>query len=135
MSGMSIFKSLPRVRDLSIRGNFLCYSWSLKRELLFGFGLCMSRNSVGYCCVEAPVEKSPCQGICNNVYVTLSGLVISVGHRLPSGFRAMICRGYSGYNGQLHEAEKRVTVLCLGQLLSPSAKFRDRNHNTVGSSV
>jgi len=67
MTGMSIFKSLPRVRDLSIWGNLLCSSWSLKRELLFGVGLCMLRNSVGYGYIEAPVTKSPLQGICNNV--------------------------------------------------------------------
>jgi hypothetical protein len=60
---------------------------------------------VGYCYGEALLATSPRQGICNNVQVTLSGLVVSCGHRLPSSFRAVSRRGYSSYNGQLQEAE------------------------------
>jgi hypothetical protein len=64
----------------------------------------VARNSVGYCYGEAPLATSPRQGICNKVEVSLSGLVISLGHRLPSSFRALSCRGYSSYIGHLQEA-------------------------------
>jgi hypothetical protein len=81
---------------------------------------------VGYCYVEAPVATSPRQGICDNVKshsLALSSLSVT-------DFRPVLDPCVVVVTPVTTDSHRR-----LGQLLSLSGKFRDRNLNTAGGLV